>query len=46
MDAAKRGGKVVKLKEIANEAMENCPNLTHCFVTGRLRPAVESLSRV
>ena len=44
MDGATRGGKIIKLKEIANQAMDNCPNLTHCFVTGRLGKISETNS--
>ena len=42
MDGAKRGGKTVPLKNLVNEAVQNCPNLTHCFVAGRLQAASNS----
>ena len=44
MDGAKRGGKTVDLKKIADEAIKSTPNLTHCFVTGRLSHADNSLT--
>ena len=44
MDGARRGGKVVNLKAIADEAVKQCPGLTHCFVTGRLGAASGSLT--
>ena len=36
MDGATRAGKVVELKKIVDEAVQSCPQVTHCFVTGRL----------
>ena len=42
MDGAKRGGKTVNLKAIADEAIPNCPGLTHCFVAGRLDDGIAS----
>ena len=36
MDGASRAGKVVELKKIVDEAVQSCPQVTHCFVTGRL----------
>ena len=42
MDGAKRGGKTVNLKGIADEAIPNCPGLTHCFVAGRLDDGIAS----
>lgn len=35
MDASMRAGKTVPLKEIADKAIENCPDLQQCFVFKR-----------
>ena len=42
MDGAKRGGKTVNLKGIADEAIPNCPGLAHCFVAGGLDDGIAS----
>ena len=42
MDGAKRAGKTVNLKKLADEAIQKCPKLTHCFVTGRLGNATDA----
>jgi acetyl-CoA synthetase len=39
-DGGNRRGKAVKLKEAADEAMEECPGIKHCIVYSRLRDKI------
>lgn len=44
-DQFKRGGRTVQLKTIADEALQRCPSITHCFVLRRT-PETEKVPMV
>ncbi|SZF02280.1 unnamed protein product [Blumeria hordei] len=40
VDEGKRGGKSIKMKEIVDEALKQCPNVSHCLVFQHTRSRI------